>query len=261
MLLTHVQASLKQLKLACMAQACEGLQARALTEQWTPLEYLGQLCQQELDHRLGQRVERFCRDAHFPAGKTLANLDLTQSLSPHRALILTLAQDNRWVTNAENLLLFGASGLGKTHLAAAIGHHLIVQGQTRVRFFNAASLVQYLQQAKLALTLPHYLAKLDKYSLLIIDDIGYVKKTEQETQVLFQLIAHRYESKSLLITSNQSFEAWENIFSDSVMTVAAIDRLVHHATIIELTGQSIRQQEALKRAALLSEVGGNKMNI
>lgn len=112
----------------------------------------------------------------------------------------------------------------------------------------ATALVQTLQQAKLQLQLPAILNKLDRYELLLIDDLGYVKKSEAETSVLFELIAHRYERKSLLITANQPFSQWDSIFTDSIMTVAAIDRLVHHATIMEVQAESFRQQAAMARA-------------
>jgi DNA replication protein DnaC len=115
-------------------------------------------------------------------------------------------------------------------------------------------LVQLLQQAKLNLTLPTLLNKLDRYDLLVIDDLGYVKKSEMETSVLFELIAHRYERKSLMITANQPFRDWDSIFADSMMTVAAIDRLVHHAVILEIQADSFRQQAALKQSKAESKV-------
>jgi len=156
-------------------------------------------------------------------------------------------EDSAWLTRAENLLIFGPSGVGKTHLSAAVGQAMVAFGR-RVKFLPATSLVQQLQQAKLQLQLSALLSRLDRYDLLIIDDVGYVKKTEAETSVLFELIAHRYERKSLLITANQPFSQWDSIFSDSMMTVAAIDRLVHHATIIELQAESFRKQAALARS-------------
>jgi DNA replication protein DnaC len=149
------------------------------------------------------------------------------------------------VKRGANLLLFGASGVGKTHLASSLGYSLIEAG-IRVKFYSASALVQVLQEAKKALKLQDALNKLDKYEALIVDDIGYVKKTEQETSVLFELIAHRYERHSLIITSNQSFEDWDALFTDTTMTVAAIDRLVHHAHIIQLLGDSYRRKAAMK---------------
>jgi len=141
--------------------------------------------------------------------------------------------------------LFGASGLGKTHLGAAIGHALIAKS-IRVKFASATALVQLLQRARDELGLEGALKKLDKYELLILDNIGYVKKSDSESQVLFELIAHRYERCSLLITTNQVFSEWDTIFGDNMMTVAAIDRLVHHADIYTLQGESYRKKHALK---------------
>lgn len=161
---------------------------------------------------------------------------------------MQLAQDKTWLKRGENLLLFGPSGVGKTHLAAAVGRSLVELG-ARVKFLGATTAVQLLQAAKANLQLPSALLKLDKYDLLILDDISYVKKSEVETSVLFELIAHRYELKSLVITANHPFSAWEEIFTDSTMTVAAVDRLVHHAVILEIQAPSFRQQAALQRSS------------
>ncbi len=198
-----------------------------------------------LAERERRRLERHLNDARLPAGKTLQHFDFTASAGLNRQQIVQLAEDATWVERTDNLLLFGPSGVGKTHLAAAIGHGLISQG-VRVRFASATSLVQELQTAKQALRLSDALAKLDKYPLLVLDDIGYVKRTEMESSVLFELIAHRYESGSLLITSNHPFSEWDAIFPDNMMAVAAIDRLVHHAHIIELNGQSYRKRQATR---------------
>jgi DNA replication protein DnaC len=160
---------------------------------------------------------------------------------------MQLAQDVGWLERSENLLVFGPSGVGKTHLAAAMGRAMIELGK-RVKFSSATTLVQQLQYAKLQLQLPAALTKLDRFDLLIVDDVGYVKKTEAETSVLFELIAHRYERRSLLITANQPFSQWDSIFADSMMTVAAVDRLVHHALIIEIQAESFRKQSALERS-------------
>lgn len=148
----------------------------------------------------------------------------------------------------ENLLSFGPSGVGKTHLAAAIARSLVELG-AKVKFTTATALVQLLQQAKAQFQLQTLLLRLDRYDLLVVDDIGYVKKSESETSVLFELISHRYERKSLLITSNHPFSSWDEIFADSTMTVAAVDRLVHHAVILEIQGESFRKQAALQHSS------------
>lgn len=164
---------------------------------------------------------------------------------------MQLAEDSSWLGRAENLLLFGGSGVGKTHLAAAVARRMVELGQ-RVKFYSAIILVQQLQQAKLQLQLQAALKKLDRFDLLVLDDLGYVKKSEAETSVLFELIAHRYERKSLLITANQPFSQWDAIFTDSMMTVAAVDRLVHHALIVDIQAQSYRKQSAVTNSAKVS---------
>ncbi len=160
--------------------------------------------------------------------------------------MMEFAQTTDWIDTASNILIFGPSGTGKTHVCAALGRSAIELGK-RVKFISATALVQQLQLAKLQLELPSTLAKLDRYDLLIIDDLGYVKKTDAETSVLFELIAYRYERRSIMVTANQPFSQWDQIFTDSMMTVAAIDRLIHHATIIEMKAESFRKQAATQR--------------
>lgn len=161
---------------------------------------------------------------------------------------MQLTADPGWLGRAENLLLFGASGVGKTHLAAGVARCMVELGK-RVKFFSAIALVQQLQQAKLQLQLQSALKKLDRFDLLILDDLGYVKKSEAETSVLFELIAHRYERKSLLMTANQPLSQWDSIFTDSMMTVAAVDRLVHHALMVAIQTASYRKQAAVAQTA------------
>lgn len=161
---------------------------------------------------------------------------------------MELAQTTQWLETATNILVFGPSGTGKTHVCAALGRSMVELGK-RVKFVAGTALVQQLQLAKLQLELPSLLVKLDRYDLLIIDDLGYVKKSDMETSVLFELIAHRYERRSLMVTANQPFSQWDQIFTDSMMTVAAIDRLIHHSAIFEIQAPSFRKQAAAKRSA------------
>lgn len=160
---------------------------------------------------------------------------------------MKLADDPSWLDRAENCLIFGASGVGKTHIATALARRNLEAGK-RVRLFSATALVQQLQQDKQELLLHTRLKKLDRYDLLILDDLGYVKKSEAETSVLFELIAHRYERRSLMITANQPFSQWDSIFVDSMMTVAAVDRLIHHGIIVEIKTESYRRQAASARS-------------
>jgi DNA replication protein DnaC len=205
------------------------------------------VCEYEATQRYQSRVHRALKAAQLPPAKALSNFDFSRCPTLNPASVMQLAQDTTWLKRGENLLLFGPSGVGKTHLAAAIARSLVELG-ARVRFLSATTLVQLLQAAKASLQLQSALLKLDKYDLLILDDLSYVKKSEAETSVLFELIAHRYELNSLMITANHPFSAWDDIFSDSTMTVAAVDRLVHHAVILEIQADSFRQQTAKQRS-------------
>jgi len=235
---------LKQLRLPTIAQHWETYQDKAHHAGWSSAEYLAALCEQEVAERDSRRIARHAKESQLAPGKTLSSFDLSTVNIEQRARIETLAHNPNWVRQANNVLLFGASGIGKTHIAAAIGHSLIEKG-IRVRQYSATVLVQQLQKARQELRLEALLSKLDKYDVVVLDDIGYVKKTEAESYVLFEFIAHRYERKSLIVTANQSFSDWDQIFTDQMMTVAAIDRLVHHATIFELSGDSYRRREAI----------------
>jgi DNA replication protein DnaC len=163
-----------------------------------------------------------------------------------KAQIAALAAGDSWLEKGANLLAFGPPGAGKSHLAAALGLALVENGW-RVMFTRTTDLVQRLQAARRDLQLEATIAKLDKYHLLILDDIAYVTKDQAETSVIFELIAARYERRSMFITANQPFGEWGRIFPDKVMTLAAIDRLVHHATIFEMNVESYRRRAAVER--------------
>lgn len=234
---------LKQLNLAAMCVQWEEVALQAVQEKWDYPQYLATLANRELASRQQKRIQRHLKESGLPLGKTLDTFDFATSKSINAAQITGLANNIDWVQQANNLVLFGPSGVGKTHLAAAIGCRLIEKG-IRVLFTPTTSLVQKLQQARRDYKLADYLKRLARFNLLILDDIGYIKKDEAETSVLFELIAQRYESYSLIITSNQPFKEWDQIFPDNIMAVAAIDRLVHHATIINITEDSYRRKQA-----------------
>jgi DNA replication protein DnaC len=239
---------LRQLRLSSIARHWQALLDTAERNGWTSAQYLSALCEQELADRDSRRIARYSKESHLPVGKSLASFDFAQVPGLAREPLEALAGSSDWTRQARNVLLFGPSGVGKTHLAAAIGHGLSAQS-VRVRYFATTALVQQLQLARTQLYLEDALHKLDRYAVLILDDFGYVKKSEQETRVLFELIAHRYETGSLIITSNQPFAEWDRIFPDQMMTVAAVDRLVHHATIIEVGSDSYRRKQALGQIA------------
>nr|WP_305082329.1 IS21-like element helper ATPase IstB [Oscillatoria sp. FACHB-1407] len=229
----------------------ESLEQQAMQEGWSYAQFLLQLCESEVHHRWQSWLKRALSEAQLPTGKTLSNFDWSHVPKLNPAPIRQLAEDPSWLARSDNCLIFGASGVGKTHIAAAIARSMVEFGK-RVKFFSAIALVQHLQQAKLHLQLQAALKKLDRFDLIVLDDLGYVKKSEAETSVLFELIAHRYERKSLLITANQPFSQWDTIFADSMMTVAAVDRLVHHALIIDIQAESYRKQSAQARSPSLT---------
>jgi DNA replication protein DnaC len=198
----------------------------------------------EADDRLQRRVDRLRRASNLPPGKTLDTFDLTRLPRPLVRKIQDLAT-GRFLDDAANGLAFGLPGTGKTHVCAAIGHALVQQGHS-VLFIPTFRLVQDLLAAKRDLDLPRALRKLDNFELLILDDIGYVKQDADEIEVLFTLMAERYERRSMLITSNLVFSQWDRIFKNPMTTAAAIDRLVHHSVILEFDVDSYRTKKAKK---------------
>ena len=199
--------------------------------------------------RLVHKLDTFTKalsEARLPPGKTLESFTFDAVPMISRAQVTAMCSGDGWLEQGANLILFGPPGGGKSHLAAAIGLALIENGW-RVLFSRTSDLVQRLQVARRELTLEAAIAKLDKYHLLILDDLAYVAKDQAETSVLFELISARYERRSILITANQPFGEWNRIFPDPAMTLAAVDRLVHHATIFEMNVESYRRRSALQR--------------
>lgn len=236
---------LKDLRLPAFGEHYEAYQEQASEQAWGYGQYLSKLCENEIARRYEVRIRNWTKEARLPRGKSFSTLATHELPKAIQKKVIGLRDNTQWALQADNVLLIGPSGVGKSHIASALGLHLIEQG-IRVKWFPATSLVQLLQQAKRDLDLMAVMSKLDKYRVLIIDDIGYVKKTDSETQVLFEFIAHRYESGSLIITSNQPFSHWDQIFPDTLMTVAAIDRIIHHATILEIDGDSYRRKHQKK---------------
>jgi DNA replication protein DnaC len=237
---------LKQLNLSTMNTLWSELSEQADREGWGSAKFLASLCESELQSRESRRFARRFKEANLPKGKTFSTYNF-KHFPLSKTQVLTMAAGGRWIKEGDNVLIFGPSGVGKTHFAAAIGAQLIENGY-RVLFSSTTNLLQKLQAAKQAFSLPSILERLDKYDVLVLDDFGYVQKNQDETNVLFELISDRYEKKSMLITCNQPFSAWDAIFKDKTMAVAAIDRLVHHSTILQIDGESYRRSEALNRS-------------
>jgi DNA replication protein DnaC len=221
------------------------LAGRADAEGWQAARFLAALAELELSDRDTRRIQRHLLQAQLPAGKTLATLDFAAINTLSKARIMALAAGD-WIETGGNIVAIGNSGSGKTHLLSAIGHALIEAGY-RVLYTRTTDLVQRLQTARRDLSLETTLVKLDKFDLRILDDITYAHKDQAETSVLFELIARRYEHRSLAIAANQPFSAWDRVFPDPAVAVAAIDRLVHHGTMLEMNADSYRRRAAATR--------------
>ena len=215
-------------------------------EGWPAARFLAALAEHELAERDRRRIERHLAEARLLPGKTLDAFEFDAVPMISKAQVMAITAGDSWLEKGANLLLFGPPGGGKSHLASAIGLALIENGY-RVLFTRTTDLVQKLQQARRHLALESAIARLDKFHLLILDDLAYVTKDQAETSVLFELISARYERRSILITANQPFAEWNRIFPDPAMTLAAVDRLVHHATIFELNVESYRRRAAVER--------------
>ena len=215
-------------------------------EGWPAARFLATIAEHEIAERGRRRVERHLVEARLPTGKTFDNFDFEAVPMISKAQVTALAAGDSWLGKGANLLLFGPPGGGKSHLAAAIGLALIENGW-RVLFTRTTDLVQKLQLARRELNLEAAINRLDRFDLLVLDDLAYVTKDQAETSVLFELISARYERRSMLITANQPFGEWNRVFPDPAMTLAAIDRLVHHATIVEMNVESYRRRTALER--------------
>lgn len=234
-------AMLAALRLPSFQAHWQAVTERADKEGWPAARMLSVLADYELAERETRRIQRHLQASRLPAGKTLATFQFAALPTVSRGRIEALAGGD-WLDGGGTLIAIGNSGSGKTHLLCAIGHALIEAGY-RVLYTRTTELVQKLQAARRDLVLESALTKLDKFQLLILDDITYVRKDQAETAVLFELIARRYETRSLAVAANQPFSAWNQVFPDHAMTVAAID-LVHHATILELNVESYRRRSA-----------------
>ena len=237
---------LRELRLPTIAAMWQSFTERADREGWPAARLLATLTELELAERDQRRIQRHLIEARLPPGKTLDSFDFAAVPMLSRAHVAALATGDGWIDRGGTILLFGPSGSGKSHLSAAFGHALIENGY-RVLFTRTTDLVQRLQQARQALSLESAIEKLDKYHLLILEDLCYVRKDQAETSVLFELIAARYERRSLIVTANRPFGEWTSVFPDAAMTLAAVDRLVHHSTIFEMNVESYRRRVAAAR--------------
>lgn len=238
---------LEELCLSAIKRQYPRLVEEARTESLSHEQFLLNLVRQECDCRREKRIERYLKESRLPPEKSLAAFDMKR-LPVKVVQQVKVLLDGEFADRRENLLVFGNPGSGKTHLACAIGQEL-VRRDKRVYFTTCALLLQDLLAAKKDLKLKRLLKTFARHEVLIIDDIGYVQQDQKEMEVLFTLLAERYERGSVVVTSNLPFSKWINIFKDPMMTAAAVDRIVHHSVILELNIESYRINSAKKRKA------------
>jgi len=236
---------LKELHLPMFREYHQEFAQKATADELSYEAYLYELAQRECEVRRANKIDRLVKASKLPLEKTLQTFELKRLPLKIRRQAKVLAEGG-FVDRRENILAFGKPGSGKTHLLCGICHELARQGR-KIYFATCDLMVQELLRAKQELILDKLLKKLGRFDVLMIDDFGYVKQNREEMEVLFTLLAYRYERGSVLLTSNLPFSKWEMIFKDPMTTAAAIDRLVHHSVIVELNVSSYRAEQARKR--------------
>ncbi|HEV8639066.1 MAG TPA: IS21-like element helper ATPase IstB [Chloroflexota bacterium] len=245
--LERIRVQCRALGLPTLAAVAAELVATAQRENWSLEAFAAELLGHELEGRRQHRIARLTQEARLPPGKTLATLDQRRLPLRIRRLLPELCRGD-FADRADNLLLFGLPGRGKTHVAAAVAHELVQQGR-RVLFTPTYALIARLLRAKRDLELERELRRLDRFAVVVLDDSGYVQQSREEMEVLFTFLAERYERRSVVITSNLLFSEWDRIFQNPLTTAAAIDRVVHHSVILEFGAEmpSLRAEAAAQR--------------
>lgn len=247
---------LKELHLPTVREVYDEAARMAEREHLSFEQYLVHVLERECEVRRTNRIARLLRDSGLPLEKTFSTFNRDRLPRAQNAQVTTLL-DGSFLERTENVLVFGRSGSGKTHLVSAIAHELIQTHEKRIRFTTCSLLVQELLLAKRELKLSRYLKRMSRFDALVIDEVGYIQQNRDEMEVLFTLLADRYEHGSVMLTSNLPFSKWDQIFKDPTTTAAAVDRLVHHSVIIELNLESYRLEASKKPGKQTSSVAPN----
>lgn len=241
-----IKEGLKALNLSTIREVYKNTAEYGTKENITYEEYLLLLLEKENEVRYNNRLSRLLKESELDLDKTMDSFNMKR-LSPKVLMQVNAIRQGDFLNNKENILIFGNPGSGKTHLLSGIAQEQIINNGKRIKNTTCSFLVQELLLAKKGLQLRDILKKYSKYSAIVIDDIGYIEQSKEEMEVLFTLLADRYEKASIMITSNLPFSKWEKIFKDPIIATAAIDRLIHHSVILELNLPSYRMEEAKNR--------------
>ena len=245
MIKKRIENKLTELRLSHIKKCYDRLSRTAEAEEMDYRQYLLELLEVESSHRRENRIQRYLKESKLPLEKSMETYDMKR-LPGKLSRQIKILTDGSFIDRRENVLAFGNPGSGKTHLVCALAQELIKEGR-RCLFTTCSFLIQKLLASKRELNLEKELKKISKYEVLIIDEVGYTQQTRDEMEVLFTLLAQRYEKASVMITSNLPFSKWEQIFKDPLTTAAAIDRLVHHSIILEFNIPSYRVEKAKQK--------------